>query len=646
LQTKSSKIPVRWLPCGGAWMSSPQDEIDALRAQLAALTARVYQLEQKAGVEPEVRQPVAPPAPTQATAPPSTGRMLTPRHLEASPLPHSSGQMAPPPRPPVLLSAPSSADAGFEKRIGQYWFNRIGIVAILIGVSYFLKYAFENNWIGPGGRVAIGLLAGIGLLIWSERFRSRGHQLFSYSLKAIGIGTLYLSLWGAFQVYQLIPAAAAFLAMVIVTGATITLALTQDAELLATFALAGGFATPVLLSTGENHEVVLFTYVALLDLAILAMAIVKPWRRLLWGSAAGTLILYGGWFSDYYSQDQRPLTVLFASLFAAIFAAIPLLMHYDRSKRIAGPSITLTLLPLLNAAAFFLALWIMYEPETATLTWYALALAAVYLGIASLFGRRFPDQDTKFITLLHVAIAVVFITIAIPLKLDAHWITIGWLIESAVLLWVGVRTQTKLLRYLAVAALTLGVFRLLIIDNFHTETLVFNARFATYLVAIGVLGGIVIFGKRYASQEEMPFLDVALVALNLLALIALTREAADYFDRQLAVSHRGRLGYAAAAQLRIARDFSYSAIWLVYGAVLMAVGFWKRSAFTRWQALFLIAVTIVKVFLYDTSQLEQGYRILSFIALGAVLLAISFIYQRDWLKLSSPPAKERAEGHP
>ncbi len=622
-------------------MSTPQNEIDALRAQFAALTARVYQLEQKATLEPEARQPVVSQTPTQATAPPLAGTTLTPPHVEdAAPGPRPSFQMPPPQRPPTLLSTPSSADAGFEKQIGQYWLNRIGIVAILIGVSYFLKYAFENNWIGPAGRVAIGLLAGIGLLIWSERFRSRGHELFSYSLKAIGIGTLYLSLWGAFQVYHLIPPAAAFLAMVIVTGATITLAATQNSELLATFALAGGFATPVLLSTGENHEVVLFSYIMLLDLAILAMAVVKPWRRLLWGSAAGTLILYVGWFSDYYSQDERPLTVFFAALFAAIFAAIPLLTPHDRSKRIDGPSITLTLLPLLNAGAFFLALWIMYEPKTAPLTWYALALAAVYLGISSLFGRLFPDQDTKLITLLHVAIAVAFITIAIPLKLDAHWITIGWLIESAVLLCIGVRMQTKFLRYLAVAALILGIFRLLVVDDFHTETLVFNPRFATYLVAIAVLGGIVIFGRRYATENEKPFLDVALVALNLLALIALTREAADYYDRQLAASRLGRTGYAGAAQLRLARDFSYSAIWLVYGAALMAVGFWKRSAFTRWQALFLIAVTIVKVFLYDVSQLEQGYRILSFVALGAVLLAISFIYQRDWLKLSSPSAKK------
>jgi len=631
-------------------LPSPQDEMEALRAQVAALTARVYQLEQKTGIEPPSRpsqpsEPAVAAPPAQAAPPPLDGTMLTPPQPRPASGSHPPGEIPTPHRPPTPLSASSSADAGFEKQIGQYWLNRIGIVAILVGVSYFLKYAFENNWIGPAGRVAIGLLAGIGLLVWSERFRTRGHQLFSYSLKAIGIGTLYLSLWGAYQVYHLIPASAAFAAMILVTAATITLALTQDAELLATFALAGGFSTPILLSTGQNHEVVLFAYVALLDLAILAMAVVKPWRRLLWGSAAGTLILFVGWYSDYYSRDQRPLTVLFASLFAAIFAAIPLVTPYDRSKRYDGPSITLTVIPLLNAAIYFLGLWIMYEPKTAALTWYALALAAIYLGIASLFSRRFPQHDTKFISLLHVAIAVAFITIAIPLKLDAHWITIGWLIESAVLLWVGVATQTKFLRYLAVTALALGIFRLLLLDNFRTEYLLFNARFATYLVAIAVLGGIVIFGQRYATEAEKPLLNLALVMLNLLALIALTREAADYFDRQLFSYPRGRLGNAANMQIRLARDFSYSAIWLIYGACLMAVGFWKRSAFTRWQALFLMAVTIVKVFLYDTSQLEQGYRILSFVALGIVLLAISFIYQRDWLKLSSPSAKPAAPRH-
>ena len=176
--------------------------------------------------------------------------------------------------------------------------------------------------------------------------------------------------------------------------------------------------------------------------------------------------------------------------------------------------------------------------------------------------------------------------------------------------------------------------RLLVYDQVVATTVIFNARFATYCVAIAVLAGIAIFGKQHASEREKPFLPLAMVTLNLLALIALTWEAADYFYQQLAVN----AGYwPRYHQIAIVRSFTYSAIWLIYGAALMAVGFRTRSAFVRWQALILIAFTTGKIFLYDMSQLGGSFRILSFIALGAVLLGISFIYQRDWLQLSQHP---------
>ena len=94
----------------------------------------------------------------------------------------------------LRLHPPPEIATDLESRIGSHWLNRIGIAAVLIGVSYFLKFAFDNNWIGPAGRVAIGLLAGIAIVVWSEGFRAKGLHAFSYSLKAVGIGMLYLSL--------------------------------------------------------------------------------------------------------------------------------------------------------------------------------------------------------------------------------------------------------------------------------------------------------------------------------------------------------------------------------------------------------------------------------------------------------------------
>lgn len=463
-------------------MTDPLRELEALRLQIAALTQRVYQLEQQqiphsqSSPASELVLSIEPPPDAMLTPlPASTRSSATPPPFPAPP--HST--------PSLKLPSFSPASRGgdsIEAKIGQYWLNRVGIIAVLIGVSYFLKYAFGNNWIGPAGRIVIGLLAGIALVIWSEYFRKNHHETFSYSLKAIGIGALYLSLWGAFQVYHLIPASAAFLAMVIVTASTIALALSQNAELLAAFSLIGGFSTPLLLSTGENHEVALFSYVCLLDIAILAIAILKPWQRLLSGSFTGTAILYLAWCSQYYTKDQRDLTVFFTTIFFALFAIVPLLYNLEKSTHLDRNPLILALLPLVNATCFFLALYIMYEFEISTLTWYALALAAVYLLIGNIYKQQTESRNPDVVHLLHVAIAVAFLTIAIPAKLHAHWITLGWLVESAALLWVSEKTKTCLLRYLASAALILGIARLLFFDYMTAQTLIFTVLLAISFV--------------------------------------------------------------------------------------------------------------------------------------------------------------------
>src|SRR5947199_8290987 len=112
--------------------------------------------------------------------------------------------------------------------------------------------------------------------------------------------------------------------MLVVTAATAAMALAQDTEILAAFAMTGGFSTPLLLSTGQNSELQLFTYVAIPDLGALALVVFKPWRRLLLLSYAGTLLLYIGWYSAFYTRSDLRLTVRFPSLFFAFYAVAPL----------------------------------------------------------------------------------------------------------------------------------------------------------------------------------------------------------------------------------------------------------------------------------------------------------------------------------
>src|SRR5262249_31489931 len=154
-----------------------------LQEQVAGLTRRVFHLEQQL----EQRTASSPPPARSGEhgrenpdSPPSTGTQVS--------IAGRASRM-------TRSMLPGRADASLEARIGGQWLNRVGIIAVLVGLSYFLKLAFENNWIGPGTRVAIGLLAGCGLMLWSERFRRRGFAGFSFSLKAIGISSLYLSLW-------------------------------------------------------------------------------------------------------------------------------------------------------------------------------------------------------------------------------------------------------------------------------------------------------------------------------------------------------------------------------------------------------------------------------------------------------------------
>ena len=620
-------------------LDTDRSQLQELQQLVRELTSRIYRIERAMGLEPapadvQPQSSVQPPPPAPDQGQPQ-------RLSEVKPIPH-----IPPPSKGLVEAIP---ETGLESRIGSHWLNRIGIAAVLIGVSYFLKFAFDNDWIGPAGRVSIGLLAGIAVVIWSERFRRRGYRAFSYSLKAVGIGVLYLSLWAAFHVYGLIPSGVAFVAMFAVTSATAIMALSQDAEILAFFALGGGFSTPLLLSTGQNREVQLFSYLVILNFAMLVLVAIKPWRRLLMLSYVATVLLYIGWYSSFYDRGQLRLTLGFATLFFAIFAIAPLIAGQPENEIAAFSAVPL-FLALVNAGVYFLQIYAMYEEIDKNVTaWFALALAAVYIFLSRQMRRQSPGGGVAGLQLLHLALAIGFITITIPIRLDAHWITIGWFVEAGMLLWVANRIRSEFLNGFAAGVLVLGIARLLLFDNFYSTRLIFNSRMATHAVAIAVLAVVARYGSKRNDERGQIAAASAIVALNVLALVALSREVSDYYAQRMSVV-RPRLGqwnrsdWLTFREMEIARDFTYSALWMGYGAILMVIGFWRRSAFVRWQGLLLIAATIVKVFVYDVSQLDRGYRILSFIVLGVLLLAISFVYQRDWLQLGGAKRAGREAG--
>jgi uncharacterized membrane protein len=615
-------------------MDSPSE--DSLEQQLAELRSRVVRLESTLrahGILPEDSQNI----PLSQT--------------EAAPQPIQAESAAPPPviPPPAFQSLESAPkdDRSLETRIGSQLFNRIGILAVLIGMAWFLKLAIDNHWIGPAGRVIIGLIAGAGLIAWSERFRSKGYPAFSYSLKAVGSGILYLSLWAAFSLFHLIPSSLAFAAMILVTAFNGFMCWLQDSELLAIYAIVGGFSTPLLLSTGENHEVTLFSYLLVLNLAVLILLMLRPWARLLLGAFAGTVFFFIGWWMRFYSSAQFGTTAFFLAVFFLIFAFAPRLVRSlplpQNATRTTRDSLAVFLLTLANALLGFFGFYALLSlsGNAAVEPWLAVAFAAFYLLLLRLpvVGPLRPELPS--LSALHLTAAVVFLTIAIPLKVHGRWITIGWLVEGAAILWLARRIQSALMRVLALLALALGLLMLIASNPAASTTVLFNQRFGTYLVGIGVFAFTAWLAAQSIHEEDhdthalnWPTIATASVLImNALILFAIGWEIHNFWWYL-----RFTGNWHLVRDYRMYAQFTYSAEFMLFGALLLALGFWRKSAFLRWQALVLLAVAIGKVFLVDVSELSQGYRILSFLGLGALLLAVSFVYQRDWLNL------RRAEG--
>lgn len=620
---------------------------DGLEAELAELRARIWRMEQalqrRGLLEQEAAAQVQPPIQAEA-----------PKAIPTPAPPAMAGETEPstplsPPAPPFRgfsFSAQAAETPSLESRIGSQWFNRVGILAVLIGVAWFLKLAFDNHWIGPPGRVLIGLVAGAALIAWSERFRRRGFVAFSYSLKAIGSGALYLSLWAAFSLYALLPAGAAFAAMIAVTAFNGYLAWRQNAELLALYAIAGGLLTPLLVSTGQNHEVTLFSYLLILDLAVLVLAALRPWSRLLLVAFTGTVVLVLGWWFSYYTQAQAGRTAVFLACFFLLFALSPRLVRIDMTEAAGGrpcDNFAIIVVPLSNACLGFIAFYNLFDRAAAVVAgpWLAVMFAAFYLALVQLPARGPLRVSPAPLTALHLATAVVFLIVAIPLKTRGRWLTIGWLAEGAALLGVARRVRIGLLRGLAVLCLLLGLFALLVVHPPAGLTPVFNQRFATYCFGIAVFAFVAWLAARAPGEEEVftsfhwpQLAAVSVLLVNVLILLAIGSEIHSYWWLL-----RWHGEPALVHDYRIYAQFTYSAFFMLFGAALLAVGFWRHSGFLRWQALVLLAAAIGKVFLVDVDALSQGLRILSFLGLGALLLAVSFVYQRDWPNLRGRGAR-------
>ena len=293
-------------------------QVQDLRAEVAALLTGATTSPAPASIPPAQTPPVATAAPGErlADAPAPLG---TPASL----------------RP--------SAPVGLEERIGGRWLLYAGIGSLILGLGYFIKFAFDNGWVSEPLRVTVGLAAGGGLVAVGQRFVRQGLGFFGHALSGGGLVVLYVAIYAARHVYDLISAPTAFAAMLGVTVLGAWLAERHRAQVLGALTILGGFATPMLAGGGDDRQVFLFVYNALLLGAALAMLVRHAWGGVAVLAYVLSVVMSAAWAAVHYHPGAGLRTLLLLTVHLAVVAGMVVAVRRQRPRP-----------PLAGAAAWLL----------------------------------------------------------------------------------------------------------------------------------------------------------------------------------------------------------------------------------------------------------------------------------------------------
>ena len=550
---------------------------------------------------------------------------------------------------------PSMSSGGLESYFGRWILGVVGLLSIVFGVSYFLKYAFDNNWISETARVIIGLGAGLVFIVAGEFIR-KSQEKYSYILSATGLGLLYLSTYAAYGYYELITAGTSFLFMTVVTTFGVILSVWTNSEILASLTAAMGFLVPYLFGLRAASDFGYFIYTLALNIGILSVSFFRKWRRLTILGFVGTILHFDSWSGLYYTLDKQYIAIYALVVFYLIYLVATVINKFitnEKSER------ALLIMLTLNPVWFFFELYDLLSPGSdATLALVAISLSVVYIILAYLFKVR-RDDDQSFALFLG-GIGALFLTIAVPIYFDKEIVTIAWAVEALIVAILAVTSPNDGLKKASLCIFTIALLHFFVFDdvvNLVVWSPIFNWKFLTYLVLI-LTGAVVayLFGRflNDKSESDMQALAVLWVVVNLLVFLSLTSEIWTYFDQA-----RLRLGNELAEEASILsplnsldrdgvedsyridsvrydtydnienqRNVATSIFWTTYAIILISLGILMQNPLLRKSALALFVMTTLKVFVFDLAGLATLYRVVSFMILGLVLLIASYLYFR------------------
>ena len=494
----------------------------------------------------------------------------------------------------------------WEQVLGRNWLAIIGGIALVVGVGFFLKLAFDNNWIGDTGRVLLGLGLGVVLLGLGE-FAQRRVPLWAQPVTASGAIVLYLSLYAAYGLYGLIPAEGAFLGVAAVVVAASLLSLRYGSLVIAVLGTVGAFLAPVLLGRDLPDIRLVLVYILLVDVGILGVATFRNWQWFTLLGWAGSYGLFGYWMVEFPDFGPVMVQAALTGVFL-VFAGVTTLFHL-LWRRLPGP-LDLALLGVNVGAYFGLSMFVLAEyPDWQGIV--AFGLAALY-GFITLAAIKRLGGTSELVVTAAVA-AMVFLAVAIPLQFTGVWITVSWAAQGAALVWAGFRLERWYTRIFGLGTLALAAAHLLLTQveiDLESFLPVVNERVAIFMVVIagGYAAGVLYRHFRDSQREwEKGMPEGLFIAANGLTLLLLGLEIVQYIE----TLERPILGINSgpgllADSLLSAQLLATTAMVTVYGFVLTGVGLVFRLRLARWGGLALMAVAGLKLMLVDTFAVSLG----------------------------------------
>ncbi|MBW9104006.1 DUF2339 domain-containing protein [Paraburkholderia phenoliruptrix] len=554
-------------------------------------------------------------------------QMQTPATMPASVSARAAAAGSPPAGTPAApVRGPGLVErvvkAGRDWLFGGNTVVRVGIVVLFFGIAFLLKYAADNSLLPVELRLAGVALAATVLLGFGWRIgESRG--AYGLVLQGGAVGALYLTVFAATRLYHVLPSAAAFPLMIATCALSAFLAIRQDAPSLAFMGSAGGFLAPLLLSTGGGSHVMLFSYYALLNAGIFAIAWFKAWRALNLLGFVFTFSIGAAWGATAYRPELFASTEPFLILFFLMYVGIALLYairreltlrHYVDGTLVFGtPLVAMGLQSALMRGTEF------------GLAWSAVALAVFYLAISGWLAPRRARLGLLFDSMF--ALAVIFATLAVPLAFSGPTTSATWAIEGAAVTWLAVR-QRRIVAFGFGLLMQLAAAGAFVVDGVmhfeHTAALpVLNGAYlASVLIALaGVFTGWRLHGRSEARDWHawMPQTGVVASIWGLLWWVAGGLNEIHTYLYAFLASDRERAGAALIGL------FAALSAWLAHGARRRLL--WPLA---EWPALALVpvlAALTVSVFSLNTAPVS-GYGWLACALIAAPTYALLWRQQR------------------